>query len=69
MGAQKALLLDLDGTLVATEELHLKATMRVLPEFGLAMDRLADMANVNGGANDDIKRFLFGDRADTDSSQ
>ena len=55
--------------LVATEELHLKATMRVLPEFGLAMDRLADMANVNGGANDDIKRFLFGDRADTDGSQ
>ena len=31
LGAQKALLRDLDGTLVATEELHLKATMRVLP--------------------------------------
>ena len=69
MGTQKALLLDLDGTLIATEELHLEATMRVLPEFGLAMDRLAYMANVNGAANDDIKRFLFGDRADTNGSQ
>jgi HAD superfamily hydrolase (TIGR01509 family) len=61
----KALLLDLDGTLVATDELHVQATMLVLPEFGLTMDRGAYMANIHGGANDDIKRFLFGDGAET----
>jgi HAD superfamily hydrolase (TIGR01509 family) len=68
-GFRKALLLDLDGTLVATEELHLQATMRVLLEFGLAMDRAAYMANIHGGANEDIKRFLFGDRAEGDGTE
>jgi HAD superfamily hydrolase (TIGR01509 family) len=67
-GPRKALLLDLDGTLVATEELHFEATMRVLPEFGLAMDRAAYMADIHGGANEDIKRFLFGDRAEGDGT-
>jgi HAD superfamily hydrolase (TIGR01509 family) len=61
----KALLLDLDGTLVVTDELHFEATMLVLPEFDLSMDRATYMAEIHGGANDDIKRFLFGDRAET----
>jgi HAD superfamily hydrolase (TIGR01509 family) len=61
----KALLLDLDGTLVVTDELHLRATMDVLLEFDISMDVAAYMANIHGGANDDIKRFLFGDRAET----
>jgi HAD superfamily hydrolase (TIGR01509 family) len=63
--AAKALLLDLDGTLVATDELHFQATMSVLPEFGITLDRAAYMADIHGGANDDIKHALFGDRART----
>lgn len=66
--APKALLLDLDGTLVATDEVHFQATMLVLPEYGIPMDRAVYMANIHGGANDDISRFLFGDRAETDGA-
>ncbi len=62
---RKALLLDLDGTLVATDELHFEATMKVLPEFGLSMDRATYMAKIHGGANDDIKRYLFGAKGES----
>lgn len=65
MEPSKALLLDLDGTLVATDEVHYQATMLVLPEFGIAMDRATYMAKIHGGANDDISRISFGDRAET----
>lgn len=58
-------MLDLDGTLVVTDGLHYQATMLVLPEFDITMDRAAYMANIHGGANDDISRFLFGGRAGT----
>ena len=62
---RKALLLDLDGTLVATDELHFKATMKVLPEFGLTVDRETYLAKIHGGSNNDIKRYLFGVGADS----
>lgn len=66
---RKALLLDLDGTLVATDQLHYQATIGVLTEYGIAMDHVRYRADIHGGANQDIMGLLFGDRAALDGPE
>jgi HAD superfamily hydrolase (TIGR01509 family) len=55
----EALLFDLDGTLVGTHENHFRATVDALAGFGQTIDRQRYEDRVNGGNNDDIRRYFF----------
>lgn len=56
-----ALLFDLDGTLVDTDALHIKAWNEILAEVGRALDHAFYRAHIMGAANDAIMRALFPD--------
>ncbi|NQV98378.1 MAG: HAD-IA family hydrolase [Rhodospirillales bacterium] len=61
----RALLFDLDGTLVDTGRLHYAATIKALSELGIAIDRAAYDRHIHGSSNAAIARYLFpDDRAD-----
>ncbi|WP_213880232.1 HAD-IA family hydrolase [Pseudomonas sp. dw_358] len=57
-----ALLFDLDGTLTATDELHLLALQQLLEEEGRLFTRQEFDLHVSGRANADLCRYLFPDR-------
>lgn len=59
-----ALLFDLDGTLVDTAEQHFEATQMALARFGRSIRRADYETHIHGGANDDIRRYLFPDDPD-----
>jgi HAD superfamily hydrolase (TIGR01509 family) len=57
----RALLFDLDGTLIDTGELHYQATMRALTYFDRSLDRAAYDRHIHGNNNADIMTYLFPD--------
>lgn len=59
-----ALLFDLDGTLVDTNDEHYAATVAALARFGKTMGRAEYEATIHGGANENTRRYLFPDDPD-----
>lgn len=55
----RALLFDLDGTLLDTGELHFEATVAALAEFGKSIDRVTYDRDVHGNNNADIMSYFF----------
>lgn len=58
----RALLFDLDGTLIDTGELHYQATIQALDEFGISIDRAIYDTHIHGNNNTDIVNFFFPDK-------
>lgn len=60
----RALLFDLDGTIIDTGELHYRATKKALETFGRTIDRAEYDKRIHGNNNADIVKFLFPDAAE-----
>jgi HAD superfamily hydrolase (TIGR01509 family) len=58
-----ALLFDIDGTLVESDPLHLKAFNQAFAPFGLHFDRAGFARELQGRANEAIGRSLFPDKS------
>lgn len=57
----RALLFDLDGTIADTGELHYRATIETLGEFGAKVDRATYDRVIHGATNADIVDYFFPD--------
>jgi HAD superfamily hydrolase (TIGR01509 family) len=57
----RALLFDLDGTIADTGELHYRATIETLEEFGAKVDRATYDRIIHGATNADIVDYFFPD--------
>jgi HAD superfamily hydrolase (TIGR01509 family) len=64
----RALLLDLDGTLVLTEALHWEASRATMARFGRAIDLDFYRRHIHGMANADIATAQFPGREATDGA-
>ncbi len=58
----RALLFDLDGTLIHTGELHYQATIKALETFGKSIGREEYDQHIHGNNNTAIVRYLFPDQ-------
>ena len=58
----KALLFDLDGTLVYTDHLHFAAHRKALAAYDLDIDQSYYAQHICGGRNEDITEKLLGQR-------
>src|SRR5215471_9858405 len=63
MGAKFALLFDLDGTLVDTDQHHIGAYNELLSSYGRSITVEDYKRDVMGFTNDDIMRRLFPDQS------
>jgi len=57
----RALLFDLDGTIVDTGELHFRASIETLAEFGISIERDTYDRVIHGNSNENIARYFFPD--------
>ena len=60
----RALLFDLDGTIADTGELHYRATIETLEEFGAQVDRATYDRVIHGATNADIVDYFFPDNGE-----
>lgn len=57
----RALLFDLDGTIVDTGELHYRASVETLAEFGISIERDTYDRVIHGNSNENIASYFFPD--------
>jgi len=57
----RALLFDLDGTIVDTGDLHYQASVQTLAEFGMTIERDTYDRVIHGNSNENIGRYFFPD--------
>ena|GEM_PF-4773714 len=57
----RALLFDLDGTIVDTGELHYRASVETLVKFGISIERDTYDSVIHGNSNENIARYFFPD--------
>jgi len=55
----RALLFDLDGTIVDTGELHYRASVETLAAFGISIERDTYDRVIHGNSNENIVRYFF----------